>query len=402
MEFLDRFLENLVAVSLEAAPWLLFGLLSAGLIKVWIPESFMKRVLGDGGGWPVIKAALIGAPLPLCSCGVLPAAIGLRRAGASRGATLSFLIATPETGVDSIGISYVLLGPFLTIMRVIAAISTAIVTGLLAVVVLDRARLTNVTVAFNNATVHDQALTLATAVEEKSGGCCSTATSTAASTAANTAASSAASTKAVVTEPTNSCNDDCGASDNLVSTSQTFWQRNVNGLRYAMSDIWDDIAVWLLLGLVLAGLMATFIPDHALAQWGSGLPAMLLMLLVGIPMYICATAATPLAAGLLLAGISPGTLLVLLLAGPATNLATIAILLKEMGRVIVAVYLCGIAVSSITFGLLTDYIVFSNGIDINAQIHDATELLPQWLAILSVVLLVAAAIKPLRRRVIGC
>ena len=104
MELLNNFLANFVEVSLEAAPWLLFGLLAAGLIKVWIPESFMKRVLGGKGAWPVIKGAFIGAPLPLCSCGVLPAAIGLRRSGASNGATLSFLVATPETGVDSIGV----------------------------------------------------------------------------------------------------------------------------------------------------------------------------------------------------------------------------------------------------------------------------------------------------------
>lgn len=138
MELLNAFLENFIEVSLEAAPWLLFGLLAAGLIKVWIPESFMKRVLGGKGSWPVIKGAFIGAPLPLCSCGVLPAAIGLRRSGASNGATLSFLVATPETGVDSIGVSYVLLGPFMTVVRVIAAVMSAIITGMLAVIFLGR------------------------------------------------------------------------------------------------------------------------------------------------------------------------------------------------------------------------------------------------------------------------
>lgn len=393
MKLLYDFLENFVEVSLEAAPWLLFGLLAAGLIKVWIPESFMKRVLGGSGGWPVIKAALIGAPLPLCSCGVLPAAIGLRRSGASRGATLSFLIATPETGVDSIGISYVLLGPFMTVVRVLAAIASAIVTGLLAVFVLDRARVSAASLALNSGNVCvDTACSTSvpiveTSAECGSSGCCVEPV-----------------VEAVMEDKTDCCSGGgCSTNSNeMVSGRLTIWQRNMTGLKYAMSDIWDDIAYWLLLGLVLAGLLATFVPGEALAEWGSGLPAMILMLLVGIPMYICATASTPLAAGLLLVGISPGTVLVLLLAGPATNLATIAILLKEMGRMIVAVYLTGIAVSSIAFGLLTDYVVMANGIDINAQIEGATEVVPEWLAIISAILLLASTIKPLRRRVIGC
>lgn len=370
MELLNEFLGNFAEVSMEAAPWLLFGLLAAGLVKVWIPESFMKRVLGGKGAWPVVKGAFIGAPLPLCSCGVLPAAIGLRRSGASDGATLSFLVATPETGVDSIGVSYVLLGPFMTVVRVVAAVASAIITGMLAVLVLGRQQVS--TSAENDAVVSS---------------CCS---------------SGGCSNEPVVEVETSCCSksDSCSAS---VSKSDTnFWSRNLSGLKYALSDIWDDITYWLLFGIAMAAVLATFFPGQALAEWGSGLSTMILMLLVGIPMYICATASTPLAAGLLIAGISPGTVLVLLLAGPATNMATIAILFKEMGRLVVVVYLIGISLSSIGFGLLTDYVVAANGIDINAQIEGATEVVPEWIAIVSIVVLIAAAIKPLRRRVLGC
>ena len=362
MELFTHFVKNFFEVSLEAAPWLLFGLLAAGVIKVWIPESFMKRVLGGRGAWPVVKAALIGAPLPLCSCGVLPAAIGLRRSGASRAATLSFLIATPETGVDSMGISYILLGPFMTVVRVIAAIGSAIATGFLAVLVLARVK-----VDASQLSAGSEATTCCSndeGLEQES--CCSS--------------------------------NVCPSSSN----EKAFWRRNIEGVKYALSDIWDDIANWLLVGIVLAALITTFVGNNALADWGSGLPAMLVMLLVGIPMYICATASTPLAAGLLIAGISPGTVLVLLLAGPATNMATIAILFKEMGKVVVSVYLIGISISSIGFGLLTDFIVTSNNIDIQVQIQGATEVLPEWLAILSLVILVLSAIKPLRRKVLGC
>jgi len=369
MELLNRFLENFVEVSLEAAPWLLFGLLAAGLIKVWIPESFMKRVLGGSGVWPVVKGAIIGAPLPLCSCGVLPAAIGLRRSGASDGATLSFLVATPETGVDSVGVSYVLLGPFMTVVRVIAAVLSAIMTGLLAVLFLGRQK--------------QYRPDKESAVNSCSSGSCSEPESVAAVEAESSCCSS----------------DSCSSE---VAVEDGFWSRNLSGLRYALSDIWDDIAYWLLFGIAMAAALATFFPGQALAEWGSGLPAMILMLLVGIPMYICATASTPLAAGLLMAGISPGTVLVLLLAGPATNMATIAILFKEMGRKIVIIYLIGISFSSIGFGLLTDYIVTENDIDISAQIEGAAEVVPEWIAIISVMILLLAAIRPLRRRLINC
>jgi len=369
MELLNRFLENFVEVSLEAAPWLLFGLLAAGLIKVWIPESFMKRVLGGSGVWPVVKGAIIGAPLPLCSCGVLPAAIGLRRSGASDGATLSFLVATPETGVDSVGVSYVLLGPFMTVVRVIAAVFSAIITGLLAVLFLGRQK--------------QYIPEKESEVSSCSSGSCSEPE------------------PMVVVEVESSCcsGDSCSTE---VERGSEFWSRNLSGFRYALSDIWDDIAYWLLFGIAMAAALATFFSGQALAEWGSGLPAMILMLLVGIPMYICATASTPLAAGLLIAGISPGTVLVLLLAGPATNMATIAILFKEMGRKIVIIYLVGISFSSIGFGLLTDYVVAENGIDISAQIEGATEVVPEWIAIISVIVLVLAAIKPLRRRMLHC
>lgn len=370
MELFIRFLANFLEVSLEAAPWLLFGLVAAGLIKVWIPESFMRRILGGKGTWPVVKGAFIGAPLPLCSCGVLPAAIGLRRSGASDGATLSFLVATPETGVDSIGVSYVLLGPFMTVVRVIAAVASAIITGLLAVIVLGRKK---------------QII-----LNEQPASCCS---------------SSGCSSEAeavIESEPETSCCSSNSCSSNESKTSSKFWSRNLSGLKYALSDIWDDISNWLIFGIAMAAVLATFFPGQALEEWGSGLPAMILMLLIGIPMYICATASTPLAAGLLIAGISPGTVLVLLLAGPATNMATIAILFKEMGKSTVIIYLVGISLSSIGFGLLTDFVVAANNIDISAQIEGATEVVPVWIAIVSIVVLIAAAIKPLRRRILAC
>ncbi|MGB1808626.1 MAG: permease, partial [Porticoccaceae bacterium] len=124
-------LENFAALFMESAPWLILGLTVAGIMKVLIPSQLLAEHLGGSGPGATVKAALFGAPLPLCSCGVIPAALGLRRSGASKAATTSFLISTPETGVDSISISYAMLGPFMAVIRPIAAISSAITAGLL-------------------------------------------------------------------------------------------------------------------------------------------------------------------------------------------------------------------------------------------------------------------------------
>ncbi len=341
-------LHNTLELYLDAAPWLLLGLFAAGLIKAWLPETLLNRWLGGTGFWPVTRAALVGAPLPLCSCGVLPAALGLHRGGASRGSTISFLIATPETGVDSIALSYALLGPVMAVVRPIAAIISAIVSGLLTTLV-PEARPIRLAVPISSGC--------------SGGTCCS------------------------------------NTMESKVSHNSIF-ATTMQGLRYAAGDILDDISLWLAVGIVLAGAVATWVPPQALAAWGSGLPAMLLMLVVGIPMYICATASTPLAAALLLAGLSPGTVLVFLLAGPATNLATLAVVRREFGTAVLAAYLSGISLSAIFLGLLLDWLLNRFSLNVAAQIGEAGELLPAWLAWSSGILLLFLAIKPLRRRLL--
>ena len=126
---MSNFLANLLELTLDAAPWLLLGLVIGGLIKRLMPARLLERHLKGEGFLPVVKAALIGAPLPLCSCGVIPAALGLRRAGASKSSTVSFLVSTPETGVDSISVTYAMLGPVMAIVRPVAAVISAITAG---------------------------------------------------------------------------------------------------------------------------------------------------------------------------------------------------------------------------------------------------------------------------------
>lgn len=358
-----EYLNNLLSISLDAAPWLLLGFIAAGLIKAWIPKGALNRWLGGDGLWPISKAALIGAPLPLCSCGVLPAAMELRRSGASRSSTVSFLIATPETGVDSIALSYVLLGPVMAVIRPVAAVISAIATGLLTSLVPEAA------------------------------------IKTAASGCADSGCGCSSSKPAEVVEPvktTSSCNTGCCGGE--AKKGNDFISRTVSGIRYALVDMVEDLILWLTLGLLLAALVTTLVPPMAMAEWGSGLPAMLMMLLIGVPMYICATASTPVATALLFAGISPGTVLVFLLAGPATNIATIGIIRQEMGKGVLAAYLTGISVSAVLLGLLTDWFIEAMNMDIQTQINDSTEWMPEWIALLSGVILLLAAINILARK----
>ncbi len=356
------FLNNFAAIFLEAAPWLLLGFITAGLIKVWIPEGALQRWLGGKGLWSVTKAALIGAPLPLCSCGVLPAATELHRNGASRSSTISFLISTPETGVDSIALSYVMLGPVMAVIRPVAAVGSAIVTGLLTTFVPEK-------------TINVSEITC----EESNCGC------------------SGSNVVAVEPEETSCCSSSGCSSE--TKSSDGFVNRNISGLRYALVEMVDDLFVWLGIGLVLAALIATIMPPMAMAEWGSGLPAMLLMLLVGVPMYICATASTPVAAALIFAGVSPGTVLVFLLAGPATNIATIGVIRKEMGNGVVIAYLIGISVTSIVFGYATDWYLSFNGIDVQGQISEASEWVPEWITQLSATILLLATVNVVLQKI---
>lgn len=335
---------ELLQIALTAAPWLLLGLVIAGLIKAWLPERLLQRWMGGRGLGSIVRAAVIGMPLPLCSCGAIPTAIALHRGGAGRGPTTSFLISTPGVGVDSILLTSVLLGPLMAVLRVGGALVTAIVTGLLVGFTRDAAK-ASPTVA--------------------SGGCCSSS----------------------------------GCHDHHANANEPEGLRA--GLRYAFSDLLDDISAWMFAGLLLAGVLVTLVPPDTLAQFSGGILALILMAVVGIPLYICAAAATPVAAGLLLAGISPGMALVFLLAGPITSLATLAILRRELGNTALTVYLVCVLTVTVLVGWLFDAAVGMAGWNPVEQASQVQELLPHWLEWLALVVLALVAIRPVRRRVMG-
>ncbi len=281
-------------VLIEMAPYLLLGFFAAGVLSVFISPEFVERHLGGRGLGPIIKAALFGVPLPLCSCGVIPVAASLRRHGASRSATVAFLIATPQDGVDSILVTLSLLGPVYAVFRPIAALVSGLLGGL-----------------FVSAVANDEP-----------------------------AHASAA----------HAYRDECCQPTRKGKIARVF--------SYAFVALPRDIGRALLAGLVVAALISAIVPEDFFARYvGKGFLSMLVMMALGVPVYVCATASIPIAAALVLKGVvSPGAALVFLMSGPATNAATIATVWKVMGRRTALIYLGTIAVTALAAGLTLDYI----------------------------------------------
>lgn len=303
------------------------GFSVAGLMKAFVPSQVLAKHLGEPGLLATVKAALLGAPLPLCSCGVIPAALGLRRSGASKAATTSFLISTPETGVDSVTVSYAMMGPFMAIIRPIAAISTAITAGLLV-----------------GSDKNDHALQSSEPVQS----CC------------------ASKTAEPEPEPA-SAESCCSKVSEENRAADSIGNRLRDSMKFTFVDLIRDISLWLMIGLGIAALVKTYVPTEFLTQWGDGFMAFVVMALIGVPMYICALASTPIAAGLLFSGVSPGATLVFMLVGPATNIATIGLVRNELGTRALVAYLGSVVGVGFGFGYLTNYLVAQWSIDFLAQ-----------------------------------
>ena len=371
-------LNNFWQLFLLSAPWLMLGLLIAGLLNVYLPANFLNRHLGKEGLWTTIKAAFIGAPMPLCSCGVIPAAIGLRRAGASKSATTAFLVSTPETGVDSVSVSYVLLGPFMAIIRPIAAVCSAIAAGVL---------------VGKDHEIHSQHKHQAATADDNSAGCCSSNSAAEVKKepsccSSNTSAEIKKESSGFSTEDSASIKTDrCCKSEKPSLSIESRVAKFKRAIRFSCNKLLEDTMVWLVIGLFFAALVQTYVPESYLSQWGSGIFAMLVVILISIPMYICATASTPIAAGLLLSGVSPGAVLVFMLAGPATNIATLGVVGKELGKRAVFAYLTGVIGMALLFGFLTDYLVDEFGFVVAPMMGTEHEVLPHWLSLASGIIL---------------
>ena len=389
---MKELMNNLYYLALDASFWLVIGLFIGGLFKTLIPTDFLQRHLSNEGFGSIIKAAILGAPLPLCSCGVIPAAMGLREAGASKSATTSFLVSTPETGVDSVFITYAMMGPFMAVVRPITALVSAITAGTL--------------VSFFDYEEDDKALEKPHKHEsdpccssnkepEVKETCCSSEketkpekTSCCSSKVEEKKESSCCSTKKEAGET--SC---CSSSHAETQIENTLLSKIASGVKYAFTDLLDNIIFWLVIGIVFAAVVQTFVPSDTLIKYGSGWMGMLVMLLVGIPMYVCATASTPLAAGFLLAGISPGAVIVFLLAGPATNMATLGIITKQMGKRTMWLYLTGIMSTALISGFVVNYLVGLWGIDLSQHLEMSHNHVPEIIQLASFILLLLLSLR---------
>lgn len=342
--FFSQVLQTSWELLVQSAPYMLFGLFVGGLLKVFLSADYVTTHLGKGRFSSVVKAALLGIPIPLCSCGVLPAAASLQKQGANKGATAAFLISTPESGVDSISITYALLDPIMTVARPVSAFISAMAAGI--------------------------SINLLQPPGKKR-----------------------------IAVPLTPASSSCGCSgvcSDSTKTGKRIIDRLGTGLRYTITDIWGDLAGWFFVGLLAAGIITVLIPDELIRGYlGGGLTSMLLMLCLGIPLYICATASTPVAAAFILKGVSPGTALVFLLVGPATNITSLSVLLGILGRKATAVYLAAIASIAVLCGLTLDIIYISLGISAVAIIGKTGEILPQSLSIAAVLILTALSIPPL-------
>lgn len=371
------YLLNFIDLFTESAPWLLLGLLIAGFMKWLVPMDLLQKHMGDNRLTSILKATFIGAPLPLCSCGVIPAAIGLRRAGASKSTTVSFLVSTPETGVDSISVSYALLGPFFAIIRPISAIFTAIYAGLL--------------VKFFTLNDDDGVQRVKNTEIEAKISCCST------NKTGITKTKEPKITKPCCDQPEKVEKTSCCASKSTKEIKPTVFQLFKQSLEFSTGKLLSDITKWLLIGLLLAAAIKTWVSTDFLTQWGDGFVAMMVMAVIGIPMYICATASTPLAAGFLAAGLSPGAILVFMLAGPATNIATMGMIKQEMGSAVLLAYLFSLFTASIGFGYLTNWLIDTYNIIIPTVAANEHVMNTSFIYVLSALLLSALMIRNLIR-----
>ena len=300
--FLENWAESIWKLLVDSAFLLLVGLFLAGILHLVLNEKIVNRFLKRGGRSDIFRAALLGIPLPLCSCSVLPVAREFHKSGVSKEAVTSFLISTPETGVDSILLTYALTDPLLTVARPVTAFLTAATAGLFESMYPDGKQVREI--------------------------------------------------------PADDCGDACACSSTATdAANRSLPSRIWSGIRYAFTDLLADLAPYLFFGYVLAGLVAVAlgvdmldVPEALKSGWGGYIGA----IVVGLPLYICATSSTPLAAALLSLGFSPGAILVFLIVGPATNVASLVVVSKILRGWSMVRYLISIIVVAVVCGIVVD------------------------------------------------
>ncbi|MBO4244995.1 MAG: SO_0444 family Cu/Zn efflux transporter [Bacteroidales bacterium] len=346
-------MEEIIHIINEMSPYLLLGFLLAGLMHAFIPQKYYTKYLSKPNFKSVVNATLFGIPLPLCSCGVIPTAMSLRKEGASKGAATSFLIATPQTGVDSIIATSSLMGLPYAIIRPIAALITAIFGGTL----VNKFDNNDDTAAAEQHSEHHECECHHEHEHEHECGC-----------------------------------------HHEEEHHATFLQKIKSALQYGYVEMMEDIGKWLIVGLIVAGLITVFVPAEAFKVFNENtFLSMLLVLAIAVPMYVCATGSIPIAVALIMKGLTPGAGLVLLMAGPACNMASMLVVKKVMGTKTLVIYLASIIIGSIIFGAAIDFMQFNGIMDFAANLVSTThcEEGSSWIAWTSTAILIALLINAL-------
>lgn len=318
IDFIIGVFNETIYMFLEMAPYIILGLIFVALLNMFVSKDLIIKHVGKNNFVSLLKASLFGIPLPLCSCGVVPTAVYMSKNGASKGATVSFLISTPQTGIDSMIATYGMMGPLFAIFRPLSALITGIVGGM-AVKLFDKS---------------DSQLN---------------------------------------SKPKFIGLSQLSHKTSKLATKEPIPNKLKQTLNYAFVEFLDDISAQFIVGVIIAGLISYFIPDDYFADSGinSGIWGMLLMIAIGIPMYVCATASIPIAMSLIMKGFSPGVAFVFLAVGPATNAASITIISRSLGKDIVVIYLISISILSIIMGYLLDYFYMVFGEDSITHNHSS-------------------------------
>ncbi len=332
ISFFTDVVVQFLAIFARTAPFLLLGLLAAGVLRIYVPDAWLLRVLGGHQGRNVALGSILGVPLPICSCGIVPLSMALRRKGAGRGATMAFMVSTPETSADAVALTFGLMGPVMALARPAVALVTSLVAGLL-IEVSDEERGRGRGGSAPDAPADPPPPTTPLPAD----------------------AADHDGVETPVASGEGSGEEDGGSPPEKGDAGVRDAGRHMaEALRYGYLELLPEISVWLLIGLSLTAVVAVAIPDDALAmgRLGTGLPSMALAVAIGLPIYMCASGSTPLAAALIAKGLNPGAALVFLLVGPATNLASITMVRRFFGRRFTWIYVGSIVTVALLSGLL--------------------------------------------------
>ncbi len=417
------YFENLWELFVDMSFYIVIGLIFTGLLHAFVKKDAVLKHIGKNNMGSVVKASVLGVPLPLCSCGVVPTAMYLGKSGASKGAVVSFLTSTPQTGVDSIIATYGMIGPLFAFYRAISAFFSGIISGVVTNIFCKKDVIqydgvaTTCGCSHEDETVHVESSCCSHEQARVESSCCShehEQTHVESSCCSHEheqthVESSCCSHEHEQTHVESSCcshehehahvessccshehehahveSSCCSHEHEEVNENLGFIAKLKVAFTYAFGEFLDEIAYHFVIGLLIAALISTLLPESILSSITNPVFSMLLMVVIGIPMYICSTASIPIAVSLMMKGISPGAAFVFLFAGPVTNMASLVLLTKTLGKKVVSIYLGSAAVCAILFGLIFDYIITQSGYVVNMFAHGHEHEMPLYMTVVAV------------------